>query len=90
MGADPSTGLDLDDHGNIILFPLAGYQTRTLPQANILLALSIVPHEQAFQTGERRSVQIGIRAPQARELAQALLRAADATEMGQAPTTTRN
>lgn len=87
---DPKTGLELDDRGNIKLFPLSGYQTHTIPDACVLLALELVPNEEAFRTGARTSLQVGIRAAQARELAQALLRAAEATEMGQAPTTSRN
>ncbi|WP_156295797.1 hypothetical protein [Methylobacterium aquaticum] len=75
---------------DIKLTPLAGYTTYTLPQSCILADLNVVPHEQAFQTGERRLLRVSMTSKQARELAQMLLNAAEATEMGQAPSAQRN
>jgi hypothetical protein len=71
-------------------FPLSGYQTHTLPGANVLLGFELVPNEQALQTGARQHLPVTMTADQARALGQALLKAAEATEMGQAPTQSRN
>lgn len=77
--------------GNITAYPLAAFSTRTLPGSSLLLDLTLVPSEAALESGEeRRSLPIAMTAEQAREVAQALLAAATATEMGNAPTTSRN
>jgi hypothetical protein len=71
-------------------YPLAGWQAHSLPGASVLLVLKLVPSARARETGEVRLVPATMSASQARELATTLLRTAEATEMGQAPTTTRN
>ena len=75
---------------DIKVTPLAGYKTHTLPQSCILAELEVLPDEQALRTGEVTLLRVAMSSKQARELARSLLLAADATEMGQAPTVQRN
>ena len=62
----------------------------TLPGAKVPVGFELVPNEQALQTGARQPLPVTMTADQARALGQALLKAAEATEMGQAPTQSRN
>jgi hypothetical protein len=68
----------------VTLFPLLGYSTHTLPGALIMLTLEI-PLDADAPEGPRQRLRIGLRAGGARQLAESLLRAAQAAEMGQAP-----
>ncbi len=68
----------------ITVLPLIGFATHTLPGALVMLTLE-VPVDAHAPDGERRLVRVGLRAIGARQLAASLLRAADAAEMGQAP-----
>jgi hypothetical protein len=74
---------------NITAYPLAGYKTHSLKGLGVLLELSLVAvHPELGETEQSLPVQIS--ASQARELAQDLLDAVAAFEMGQAPTSSRN
>lgn len=75
---------------SIAAYPLSGYQAHTLPGASVLMVWEVVPNEAALQTGERLTIPMAMTAAQAREVGEMLLRTAEATEMGQAPTTSRN
>lgn len=68
----------------ITLFPLLGYATHTLPGELIMLTLEI-PVDADAPDGARHLLRIGLRAEGARQLSESLARAAEATEMGQAP-----
>lgn len=68
----------------ITVSPLIGFATHTLPGRLVMLTLE-VPVEARDPDGPRQHVRVGLRATGARQLAESLLRAADATEMGQAP-----
>tara|TARA_R110002074_G_scaffold78523_1_gene177699 strand:- start:1271 stop:1510 length:240 start_codon:yes stop_codon:yes gene_type:complete len=63
----------------IPLLPLAGYATATLPEKHVMLKLEFLasPFDRPA-TAQFRN--FGMTAPQARELADALLRIADAAE----------
>lgn len=71
----------------LTLFPLIGFSTHTLPGALVMLTLEL-PVEAENPEGPKHYVHVGLRAAGARQLAESLLRAVDATEMGQAPTRT--
>jgi hypothetical protein len=71
----------------ITLFPLIGFATHTLPGALVMLTLEL-PVDAEAPEGPRHHVRVGLRAVGARQLAESLVRAAAATEMGQAPTRT--
>ena len=79
---------DADDfqsgEAEVTLFPLLGYSTHTLPGELVMLTLEI-PVDADRPHGGRRLLRIGLRAEGARQLSESLARAADATEMGQAP-----
>ncbi|MHB8884207.1 MAG: hypothetical protein ACYC5H_03780 [Methylovirgula sp.] len=68
----------------VTLFPLLGYSTHTLPGELVMLTLEI-PVDADAPEGPRQLLRIGLRAGGARQLAESLLRAAAAAEMGQAP-----
>lgn len=68
----------------ITLLPLIGFATHTLPGALVMLTLE-VPVDADKPEGPRRLVRVGLRAIGARQLAESLARAAEAAEMGQAP-----
>jgi hypothetical protein len=68
----------------ITLLPLIGFATHTLPGANVMLTLEL-PVEVTKPEGPKYYLRVGLRAPGARQLGESLARAADATEMGQAP-----
>lgn len=70
--------------GEITLLPLIGFSTHTLPGALVMLTLE-VPVEAGAPEGERHYIRVGLRAVGARQLAESLARAADAAEMGRAP-----
>ncbi len=69
----------------VTLLPLIGFATHTLPGALVMLTLE-VPVDAEVPEGPRKHVRVGLRAVGARQLAESLLRAAEAAEMGQAPT----
>jgi hypothetical protein len=75
---------------NVAAFPLCGYAAHSLTGANVLMVWEVVPEERALQTGERLTVPMSMTAAQARKVGEMLLRTAAASEMGQAPTTSRN
>jgi hypothetical protein len=68
----------------ITLFPLLGYSTFTLPGELLMLALEL-PENPENPQGPKQYLNLGLRAAGARELAESLLRAATASEMGQSP-----
>ncbi|WP_034991522.1 hypothetical protein [Beijerinckia mobilis] len=68
----------------ITLFPLIGFSTHTLPGSLVMLTLEL-PVNSEEPEGERTYVRIGLRAEGTRQLADSLRRAAQAAEMGQAP-----
>lgn len=68
----------------ITLLPLTGFATHTLPGELVMLTLE-VPVDAEAPEGPRRQVRVGLRAIGARQLAESLQRAAEAAEMGQAP-----
>lgn len=68
----------------ITLLPLIGFATHTLPGALVMLTLE-VPVDANAPEGPSRHVRVGLRAIGTRQLAESLLRAAEAAEMGQAP-----
>jgi hypothetical protein len=75
---------DEDGEAEITLVPLIGFSTHTLPGALVMLTLE-VPVDAELPGGPRRYVRVGLRSIGARQLAESLLRAADAAEMGRAP-----
>jgi hypothetical protein len=68
----------------ITLLPLIGFATHTLPAANVMLTLEL-PSEASEPEGAKYYLRVGLTASGARQLAESLARAADAAEMGQAP-----
>jgi hypothetical protein len=83
MSEDPA-GQSAMSEEEITLFPLIGFATHTLPGALAMLTLEL-PVDASAPEGPRRLVRVGLRAQGARQLAESLLRAAAAAEMGQAP-----
>jgi hypothetical protein len=77
----------MSDDEEITLFPLIGFSTHTLPGSLVMLTLEL-PVNSEEPEGEKTYLRIGLRAEGTRQLAESLKRAADATEMGQAPTRT--
>ncbi|ACB96912.1 hypothetical protein [Beijerinckia indica] len=75
------------DEEEIILFPLIGFSTHTLPGSLVMLTLEL-PVNSEEPEGEKTYVRIGLRAEGTRQLADSLRRAADAAEMGQSPSRT--
>jgi hypothetical protein len=75
---DPQAGTE------ITVFPLLGYATHTLPGELVMVTLEI-PVDAEAPEAERRLLRIGLRADGARQLSTSLTLAAEATEMGQAP-----
>ncbi len=73
----------------ITLFPLIGFATHTLPEQGVMLTLEL-PTDSENPDGERHYLRVGLRANGTRQLAASLLRAAEASEMGQAPTKTKS
>lgn len=74
-----------EGESEITLLPLIGFATHTLPGALVMLTLE-VPVDPDAPNGRRQHVRVGLRTIGARQLAESLQRAADAAEMGQAPT----
>ncbi len=72
-----------------LAYPLTGYDLATVKGGAVLLTLRIIALAPGGQEVEQ-SLPFQILAAQTRELGEALLRAATAAEMGQAPTTSRN
>jgi hypothetical protein len=82
--------IDADEEKeSVTLFPLLGYATHSLPGALVMVTLEL-PLDPAKPTEERQRLAIGLRAIGARQLAESLVRAAQAAEMGQAPTKAEN
>ncbi len=73
----------------ITLFPLIGFATHTLPNQGVMLTLEL-PVDSEAPDGARYYLHVGLRANGTRQLAASLLRAAEASEMGQAPTKTKS
>ena len=71
----------------ITLYPLIGFATHTLPGALVMLTLEL-PISADEPEGARQYLRVGLRASGTRQLAASLARAADAAEMGQAPSRT--
>jgi hypothetical protein len=69
---------------------VGGWSTLSLPDQSLLLQVHLAPDPMAPQTGRREALNFAITAAQARGLAKTLLDAATATEMGPAPTPSRN
>jgi len=74
---------------DIALFPLIGFATHTLPGEGVMLTLEL-PIDSEAPDGPRYRLYVGLRANGTRQLAASLLRAAEAAEMGQAPTKTKS
>jgi hypothetical protein len=68
----------------ITLLPLIGFATHTLPGALVMLTLE-VPVDAEKPEGPTQHIRVGLRAIGARQLAESLSRAAEAAEMGPAP-----
>ena len=79
----------MSDEAELTLFPLLGFATHTLPKDLLMLTVEI-PVDSEKPEGERQYLRLALRAIGARKLAESLIRAADATEMGQAPTQTKS
>jgi len=77
------------DETELTLFPLLGFATHTLPDSLVMLTLEL-PVDPDDPRGARHRLNIALRAIGARQMAESLVRAADASEMGQAPTPTRS
>jgi hypothetical protein len=73
----------------ITLFPLIGFATHTLPDQGVMLTLEL-PVDSENIDGARYRLHIGLRSNGTRQLAASLLRAAEASDMGQAPTKTKS
>jgi len=87
MSADDETNASAEQE--ITLFPLIGFATHTLPEKGVMLTLEL-PVDSEKPDGERYRLHIGLRSNGTRQLAASLMRAADATDMGQAPTTAKS
>jgi hypothetical protein len=74
---------------DITLFPLIGFATHTLPGQGVMLTLEL-PVDSEAPDGARYRLHVGLRANGTRQLAASLLRGAEASEMGQAPTKTKS
>jgi hypothetical protein len=84
---DSEAGKPLEQ--DITLFPLIGFATHTLPDQGVMLTLEL-PVDSENPDGARYYLHIGLRANGTRQLAASLARAAEASEMGQAPTKTKS
>jgi hypothetical protein len=82
---DPNKSLEQE----ITLFPLIGFATHTLPDQGVMLTLEL-PIDSENPDGARYRLHIGLRSNGTRQLSASLLRAAEASEMGQAPTKTKS
>jgi hypothetical protein len=88
-GVEDDDGAGKPPEQEIVLFPLIGFATHTLPDQGVMLTLEL-PVDSENIDGERYRFHIGLRANGTRQLAASLLRAAEASEMGQAPTKTKS
>lgn len=75
----------MDSGEQLRVFPLSGWTVNLLASAEVLVEFRIIPHADAFTTGERHVVPIRMLVEQARELANVLNRAAEAAEASQLP-----
>lgn len=75
------SGWKLLENGEIEAFPLAGHSTAALPPLT-LLRLEFFQNPQDFDARMVSELQLQMSAPQARILADALSKAADAAEAG--------
>lgn len=89
MAIDFKTGLEVDERG-VILTPVTGYKTATLPGGAILLVLSLEPRQSELDKGWPQTLQAPMTVAQARAIGQALLDAVVAAEMGHAPSKSKN
>ncbi len=80
---------DVPPETEITVFPLIGFATHTLPNQGVMLTLEL-PVDSEAPDGPRYYLHVGLRANGTRQLAASLLRAAEASEMGQAPTKTKS
>jgi len=80
---------DTSTEEDITLVPLIGFATHTLPGQGVMLTLEL-PVDSEDPGGPRYRLHVGLRANGTRQLAASLLRAAEASEMGQAPTKTKS
>ena len=67
---------ELDEQGNVKHTALASWTTAVFPEDILVVALDVVPSEEALNTGERQRVQVSLTRSQARKLGQNLLDAA--------------
>lgn len=59
--------------GNISCTPLSMFATIKLRDGNVLVAMDLVPSEQALLSGDLQRVQVGMTAAQAIEVGRALI-----------------
>lgn len=80
----PTMEYELDDQGNVKHTALGAWTTAVFPNDILLVALELVPSEEALETGERLKVQISLSRSQARILAQNIMDAAEMPYLGKA------
>jgi hypothetical protein len=74
---DPRTGLDLDESGNIIMFPVSGWTTVSAMDSAVILALTYLRSPEELQTNSQSQIQFVMTPPQCLEIAEALRRAGE-------------
>jgi hypothetical protein len=89
MASSSDDDQDTPAEAEITVFPLIGFATHTLPNQGVMLTLEL-PVDSEAPDGARYYLHVGLRANGTRQLAASLLRAAEASEMGQAPTKTKS
>jgi hypothetical protein len=72
-----------EPESEVILYPLLGYATHTLPGELVMLTFEL-PVDAEAPDAARQLLRIGLRAEGARQLSHSLRLAAEAAEMGQA------
>jgi hypothetical protein len=72
--------VDTDENGNVAFFPLTGYATFTPYGMACGLRVEYAVDEAGLRAGATEAVQLIMQPVQAREVAQALLRAAEKAE----------
>lgn len=80
----------MSDPNGITAYPLAGYSTFTLSmKGSLVLEMRLIGRHPALGEAEQ-SLHFQMSAEQARALAESLLAAATASEMGNSPSNSRN
>jgi hypothetical protein len=77
-----------DAAGNVVLHPLAGFSTAVPAGMAVMARLELVPDAAALSDGRRVFVQTVMQPAQARELAEALRRAANEATRPRPPSRT--